>query len=469
MDLIATIVLIPFLVGLVTNRADALLLAPTVDDLLARFRKNDRESGLELEKAFKRCFLSALQNIALDCHKELLTSSSMQRYRGIIVYKGQYSQELQWLDDKVKQLAKELKNLTKAEYIDIAFQSVDDMASIFTSDNQINQEKIELLNNKLILEALGGDFVPQAYETKVRNFLLAKVREQLYSEIKHNSSFKNIVETRLLANINESLINQKVKIQDLEKYLYSPAQSALQQALQARRKVKLEFDVESLDAERLDVIVQHLQKLLDDGSIKLRRIEEGCMELIFDGSQQSLEKLEALIKSGEITELLGIPIQNIQNEKSEILHSRQTVKLGQWLQNIFETSWESIESILDTPRADLVLAARSSSHSKGIIRGKQISLGIPPNNLVFSLVVDVIHETNQEVGVNLQLHPGNQEIRLPQGILFSVLDESEQVILESQARDIDNWIQLEISAELGDKFVIKISLQDASVRQYFKI
>jgi Protein of unknown function (DUF1822) len=465
MELIASLVLIPFLVGLVTNRADALLLAPAVDNFLERFRKDDQG----LEKVFKRCFLSALQNIAIDCHKELLTSSSVQRYRGVIIYSGKYSKELQWLDAKVKHLALELKNLNKAEQLDIAFQSVDDIALILTSDSQIAKEKIELLESKLIIEALGNSLVPELYEKQVKLFLIEKTREQFYSEIKHNPGVKNIIETRLLANINESLSNQNVKIKDLEASLYAPIQPALQPASEARRRVKMEFDIADLDAERLEAIVQHLHKRLDDGSIKLRRVEEGCMELIFDGSQESLEKLDALFKSGKITEILGIPIKNIQNENSQILHSQEVVNLAKWLQNIFDTGWETVEDVLDTSRASLVLAARSIAHSQSVIRARQITLEMPQNSQFLNLVVDVIPETNQEIGVCLQLHPGNNQIRLPEGLIFSVLDLSGEVILESQARDIDNWIQLDIGVEFGDKFIIKITLEDTSVVQYFEI
>jgi hypothetical protein len=461
MGLITSLILIPFLVGLVTNRADALLLAPAIDNFLERFRKDDQG----LEKVFKRCFISALQNIAIDCHKELLASSSVQRYRGVIIYSGKYKKELQWLDDKVKHLAKELKNLNRAEQLDIAFQSVDYIALILTSDSQIVKEKIELLESKLIIEALGNSLVPKLYEKQVKLFLIEKTREQFYSEIKHNPVVKNIIETRLLPNINESWNNQNVKIKDLEAFLYTP----IQPASEARRKLKMEFDIADLDAERLEAIVQHFRKLLDDGSIKLRRVEEGCMELIFDGSQESLEKLDALFKSGKITEILGIPIKNIQNENSQILHSQEVVNLAKWLQNIFDAGWETVEDVLDTSRASLVLGARSIAHSQSVIRARQITLEMPQNRQFLNLVLDIIPETNQQIGVCLQLHPDNNQISLPEGLVFSVLDLSGEVILESQAGNIDNWIQLDIGVEFGDKFIIKITLEDTSVVQYFEI
>ncbi|KAB8316235.1 DUF1822 family protein [Tolypothrix campylonemoides VB511288] len=469
MDLIATLILIPFLVGIVTNRVDAMVVAPIVENALKRLQQDSKRENQDLEKILKICFLSALQNIAWESHKELMGSSIVQRYRGIIIYQSEHREELQWLDRKLQQLVKELKQVKQAEYVEMLFDSWDEIASLLTPKGQLVQEVIQAAEEKLIAEALKEDDIPECYVAKVKQILFEKVQEQLSLEIKHNAVLQNLIETNLLAHINANLTKQKLKIKDLENSVQSSKNLQLQQSSEARRRIKLEFDVEKLDAARLEAIVQHLQKLLDDGSITLRRIEEGCMELIFDGSQKGLEKLDALLKSGQLTDIHGISVKDVQGVDSDVSLHQRVVNLSQWLQNGIDTGWQTVEEVLGIQRANLIFAARSAPPSVGVVRAKQINLGIQPNTQLVDLIVDVIPETNQEIGISLQVHPIDNQIYLPQGLKCSVLDTSGEVVLESQARNADNWIQLDIGVEPGDQFTIKITLENALVTQNFTV
>jgi hypothetical protein len=95
---IFTIILVPLLLGIFTNRLDAILIAPAVERVLKRIKSDDKQVNHELEKTLRLCFLSALQTIARECHKELIGFSPVQRYREIIIYPIEYRKELQWLD-----------------------------------------------------------------------------------------------------------------------------------------------------------------------------------------------------------------------------------------------------------------------------------------------------------------------------------------------------------------------------------
>ncbi|MBW4571827.1 MAG: hypothetical protein KME31_28555 [Tolypothrix carrinoi HA7290-LM1] len=78
---IFTIILVPLLLGIFTNRLDAILIAPAVEKVLKRIKQDDKQVNHQLEKALRLCFLSALQTIARECHKELIGFSPVQRYR----------------------------------------------------------------------------------------------------------------------------------------------------------------------------------------------------------------------------------------------------------------------------------------------------------------------------------------------------------------------------------------------------
>lgn len=80
------------------------------------------------------------------------------------------------------------------------------------------------------------------------------------------------------------------------------------------------FTVSGLDLLKIKAIQDFLQKEAGDFSIKIVDIEEGSVKLTLEGSQSGLEQIEALFKSGQLAEVLGIPIldaQFITNKNSE--------------------------------------------------------------------------------------------------------------------------------------------------------
>ncbi len=67
-----------------------------------------------------------------------------------------------------------------------------------------------------------------------------------------------------------------------------------------------------VDLPKLKALVAHLQKITGDTSIEIVDIEKGSIRLILEGSQKSLKLIEALFKSGQLTEVKGIPVQDVQ-------------------------------------------------------------------------------------------------------------------------------------------------------------
>ena len=67
-----------------------------------------------------------------------------------------------------------------------------------------------------------------------------------------------------------------------------------------------------VDLPKLKALVANLQKITGDTSIAIVDIEKGSIRLILEGSQESLEQIEALFKSGQLTEVEGILVQDVQ-------------------------------------------------------------------------------------------------------------------------------------------------------------
>ncbi|MGB5959100.1 MAG: DUF1822 family protein [Coleofasciculaceae cyanobacterium] len=155
---------------------------------------------------------------------------------------------------------------------------------------------------------------------------------------------------------------------------------------------------------------------------------------------------------------------------------RTTVNLSQWLVNVFESSWQTVESLLNPE--ELTPAFRSKSADNTIItdnenlptisRAKLIDLGIQIANQPFALIVDFTSDAAKK-DIRLQIHPSGNQIYLPPALQLIVLDETGIVFLEAQARSADNYIQLQFSGLPGEKFTVKVALGEASITEDFVI
>lgn len=70
--------------------------------------------------------------------------------------------------------------------------------------------------------------------------------------------------------------------------------------------------VAKADIPKVKAILDLLQEITGDSNIKLFDIEEGSVRLILEGSQSGLEQIETLFKSGQLTEVLGIPVLDVR-------------------------------------------------------------------------------------------------------------------------------------------------------------
>lgn len=155
---------------------------------------------------------------------------------------------------------------------------------------------------------------------------------------------------------------------------------------------------------------------------------------------------------------------------------RSTVNLSQWLVNVFESSWQTVESLLNSE--ELTPAFRSKSadntiindneNSSTISRAKLIDLGVQIANQPFALIVDFTSVGDRK-DIRLQVHPAGNQIYLPPALQLIVLDETGVVFLEAQARSADNYLQLQFSGLPGEKFIVKVALAEASIIEDFVI
>lgn len=157
---------------------------------------------------------------------------------------------------------------------------------------------------------------------------------------------------------------------------------------------------------------------------------------------------------------------------------RSTVNLSQWLVNVFEDGWQTVESLLNPEGLNLALRFRSGNNTittndarsdSTISRAKLIDLGVQIANQPVTLIVDFSSVEEPRKDILLQVHPSGSRTYLPPALQLIVLDETGLIFLEVQARSADNYIQLQFSGLPGEQFSVKVALGEASITENFVI
>jgi Protein of unknown function (DUF1822) len=148
--------------------------------------------------------------------------------------------------------------------------------------------------------------------------------------------------------------------------------------------------------------------------------------------------------------------------------------INQWLQGVIQAGWqtiEQIESLVNTPtfafRSPVLQYATRSRQPNSIELGKVIDLKIGSEKISTALVIDVAPIQNgDEFDIWAQLYPIDRDTLLP-NIQLSILENTGEVLLETNSRNADFIIQFNFTASVSDRFNIKINLGDAEVIEQY--
>ncbi len=152
------------------------------------------------------------------------------------------------------------------------------------------------------------------------------------------------------------------------------------------------------------------------------------------------------------------------------------VNLSRWLEEVFETGWQAVETLLSAEEPSLAFSLRSLDTSKAtdlelpearIMRVKLIDLATQLGDCSLALFVELRPQADRLINLCLQVHPTGDRPYLPPNLQLKILDESGVVFISAQSRSADNYLQLQFRGEPGDKFSVKVALGDASITESF--
>ena len=127
-----------------------------------------------------------------------------------------------------------------------------------------------------------------------------------------------------LDNIPEELTPMIKKSQKLLKSSPESAASPVQWVM------VLSATIDDINKPMAETIVKHLQQLSGDASLTLKKIAKGSVILVLQSSEDGFERINYLLKSGELKELNGFRVERVQlgyeiaeNEVTESLNTRR--------------------------------------------------------------------------------------------------------------------------------------------------
>jgi Protein of unknown function (DUF1822) len=137
------------------------------------------------------------------------------------------------------------------------------------------------------------------------------------------------------------------------------------------------------------------------------------------------------------------------------------VKLREWFNGIVDTSWETLDRVLNPTQRRLF-------YRGAVNRGQKIELSTPNGMTSSILAIDIkSNEASHEVDILVQVYPVEKN-ELPDGIKLTIGDDTE-TMMTAISKSGDNWIQLNFTAVFDEEFTVRVGLGEAEVARRFAI
>lgn len=171
------------------------------------------------------------------------------------------------------------------------------------------------------------------------------------------------------------------------------------------------------------------------------------------------------LRTGELSINQLQTVDDLLEHLDRLERNQGEVNLSQWLQNIFEADWQSVEELL--PLKAPLLAFRR--YRSSVARGKLIDLEIQLPSQSVALIVTLTPETEAEIHFKVQLHRTGKQAELPSNLTLKLLDGEEVAVMEARAASANTYITLEFKAQLGERFRVRVELGDITVTEKFVV
>ena len=156
--------------------------------------------------------------------------------------------------------------------------------------------------------------------------------------------------------------------------------------------------------------------------------------------------------------------------------SKAIASLSNWLNGICESGWQELETLLDGKQSQYAYRTKEISRSlrnnladsKEIRRGILFEIGVTSPKSLLALIATISPKDQNEIDIRLSLYPISETF-LPELIELVVVDDEGNEFLKGQARSIDNYLNIQFSGKIGERFSVRVSLDDNSLIENFTV
>ncbi|NEO56753.1 MAG: DUF1822 family protein [Okeania sp. SIO3B5] len=173
----------------------------------------------------------------------------------------------------------------------------------------------------------------------------------------------------------------------------------------------------------------------------------------------------------------SIPLTQIKSLDAlieEIDWCQKWVNLRRWFEGFFPAEWQSLQSLSTSTRTRSLRVSNDSisqspTDDLSISCGKIINWGSGVNEQATELAVKLTDKFEEEIDICVRLSTTNKIPFLPAGLRVQILDESGNSCMEAEAREADDWIQLEFGCKPQEQFTVEMSLNEQIIRENFVV
>lgn len=176
----------------------------------------------------------------------------------------------------------------------------------------------------------------------------------------------------------------------------------------------------------------------------------------------------ALMEHPQWRQQLG---QQRLGDASQMTQTQNTVTnaiahLGQWLQNVVEEGWQSLDTLLGREPALAYSLRQTETSTPAVQRVKVLELG----EQTVWLAVALEPEADNRIAIRVQLRSTEANEVLPRGLSLTMLSHSGSIVQSVEAREQDNVIQLKrFRCATGTQFRVQVTLNAMSVTEEFVV
>ncbi len=217
-------------------------------------------------------------------------------------------------------------------------------------------------------------------------------------------------------------------------------------------------------ADRIGYVAVLLDKCLTEATLL------GFVKFVSESGELPITELRSL------TDLL-LDITQSAPQTPSITSTPQLINLSQWLNNVIDAGWQTVESLLSPQQAEFAFKFRCVERNLDIEpensdfsvqRGKLLNLGQESETQPIALIVGLIPASEQEMNICAKVCPMGSQKYLPEELELMVLDENGIAVMQATARNTKS-IQLNFSSEIGECFCLKLVLGNVSYTEAFMV